>query len=585
MKATLARVWLLFASLAATPAVSAPYAWILSSDYPAGEVVAIDVETDQIAARIPNAATFLEVEAAPGRRYAYASNGERLLLIDTTALAPVASLPGFRTFRLHPTREEAYTTPATDFPEAPPSPWSVYSTQTFAVVGQLPSEILADKPVAFDIANSKGYFATFVNGGHAVVEVDLATRTRLRTFPLPGPGGYGDLDAQARRLYVPVPRSSANAPLRHVLVFDLATGLALTPIDVGASPGMSRLNPARTRLYVGHAAGDSAAMTAFDTTTRLPVASIATGFMWSFNLTPAGDKVYAVGFNDVSVLDSDLRTRRVIPMPFRFARAGPQFIGGMAVAGDTGPGPATGLWWNPAEPGWGMHITHRRSTFFGVLFHYDANRLARWYVAPSCVPNVPCPDCVNNVICQGTVYETNGPAFFHVPFNPAAVQTREAGLMELQFADRDNATATFVIAGQQRRVPIRRQVFAPRPTLATDYTDLWWNPLESGWGLGITQQSNVMFLTWFVYDEAGRPSWLVASNCAVNAAGNGCRGALYRTAGPLGPVPGPAGFDAAALRVTDVGTVEVAFDGANNGTISWTVDGRSGSRTITRQVF
>jgi hypothetical protein len=71
----------------------------------------------------------------------------------------------------------------------------------------------------------------------------------------------------------------------------------------------------------------------------------------------------------------------------------------------------------------------------------------------------------------------------------------------------------------------------------------------------------------------------------VNAGGNGCRGALYRTSGPLGPVPGAAGFDASALRVMEVGTVEVAFEGANDGTISWSVDGRSGSRAITRQVF
>ena len=585
MKRTLARLWLLIASAVTTAAVAAPYAWVLSSDFPSGEVVAIDVETDQIAARIPNASGFLEVEAAPGRRYAYASNGERILLIDTAALAPVANLPGFRTFRLHPTREEAYTTPATSFPEAPPSPWSVYSTQSFGVVGQLPSEIVADKPVAFDVAKERGYFATFMNGGYVVAEVDLVTRTRLRTFTLPGPGGYGDLDPQSGRLYVPVPQTQAGVPLRQVLVFDLATGAALAPIEVASSPGRARLNPARTRLYVGHAAGESSALTAFDTATRLPVASVATGFMWSFDVTPAGDKVYAVGMNDVAVFDTELRARKAIPMPFRFVRAGPQFIGGSAAAAGAQPGPATGLWWNPAEPGWGVHITQRRSTFFAALFHYDANRAAKWYVTPSCVPNVPCPDCVDGVTCQGTVYETNGPAFFFVPFNPAGVQTREAGLMELQFADRDNAIVTYVIGGQQRRVPIRRQVFAARPTLATDYTDLWWNPLESGWGLGITQQGNTLFLTWFVYDEAGRPSWLVASNCALKAAGNGCTGALYRTNGPLGPVPGPAGFDAAALRVTQVGTVDVAFEGANNGTITWTVDGRSGSRPITRQVF
>ena len=33
------------------------------------------------------------------------------------------------------------------------------------------------------------------------------------------------------------------------------------------------------------------------------------------------------------------------------------------------------------------------------------------------------------------------------------------------------------------------------PSRATEYTDLWWNPAESGWGLTITHQGNVLFLT------------------------------------------------------------------------------------------
>src|SRR5688572_10314661 len=116
MKTAIAGLLLTIASFAATTAQGAPYAWVLASGdtFPSGEIIAIDLETDQVAVRIPGASAFLHVEASPGRRYAYAISDGRSLLIDTSALAPVASLGGFRQFHLHPTREEAYTRPPSD---------------------------------------------------------------------------------------------------------------------------------------------------------------------------------------------------------------------------------------------------------------------------------------------------------------------------------------------------------------------------------------------------------------------------------------------------------------------------------------
>ena len=45
------------------------------------------------------------------------------------------------------------------------------------------------------------------------------------------------------------------------------------------------------------------------------------------------------------------------------------------------------------------------------------------------------------------------------------------------------------------------------PVLAfaqTSYEGLWWNSpanSESGWGLNITHQGNILFATWFTYDR------------------------------------------------------------------------------------
>jgi hypothetical protein len=53
---------------------------------------------------------------------------------------------------------------------------------------------------------------------------------------------------------------------------------------------------------------------------------------------------------------------------------------------------------------------------------------------------------------------------------------------------------------------------------ATNYSDLWWNPNESGWGLTITQHSsNQIWAIWYTYDPrqqepnapgAYKPLWI-----------------------------------------------------------------------------
>src|SRR5262249_6705530 len=44
-----------------------------------------------------------------------------------------------------------------------------------------------------------------------------------------------------------------------------------------------------------------------------------------------------------------------------------------------------------------------------------------------------------------------------------------------------------------------------------DNSDLWWNPNESGWGIQLTQRSDVIFATLFVYDRATSPIWYSAT--------------------------------------------------------------------------
>src|SRR5215207_11325714 len=72
---------------------------------------------------------------------------------------------------------------------------------------------------------------------------------------------------------------------------------------------------------------------------------------------------------------------------------------------------------------------------------------------------------------------------------------------------------------------------ASATSFSTDYTDLWFSPAESGWGLNLSQQGNTMFGTLFVYGTDQTPRWYVAS-ALVATSTNSFTGALYRTTGP-----------------------------------------------------
>jgi hypothetical protein len=120
---------------------------------------------------------------------------------------------------------------------------------------------------------------------------------------------------------------------------------------------------------------------------------------------------------------------------------------------------------------------------------------------------------------------------------------------------------------------------------AGEYTDLWWNPRESGWGASIVQQGETAFVTLFVYDHDGKPAWYVAPAARVFAYDSGgrpaLRGTLYRTRGPWQGGP----FDPALVRNEPVGdmTLEPAPGGALN--LHYSAEGLSIAREVVRQTF
>ncbi len=114
---------------------------------------------------------------------------------------------------------------------------------------------------------------------------------------------------------------------------------------------------------------------------------------------------------------------------------------------------------------------------------------------------------------------------------------------------------------------------------ATDYTDLWWTPSESGWGVNLIQADDFIFSTFFVYGTTGQPTWFTGQ-LSRDANGN-WTGPLYVTSGTFFG----AGWNAVQSGIRQVGTASFFPASDASGTLNYNVDGVNVSKAIQRQTL
>lgn len=245
----------------------------------------------------------------------------------------------------------------------------------------------------------------------------------------------------------------------------------------------------------------------------------------------------------------------------------------------------TDLWWNPSESGWGINLQHQGEIIFATWFTYDADGSGMWLVMSN-------GERVGTSTYQGTLYRPRGTPFNQINGSQAVETPLPAvGTATLTFSGTNSATFAYTVNGVSGSKQVQRQVFSTRPTCefnlanrgaATNYQDLWWNSDESGWGVNLTHQGDILFATWFTYDQNRAGMWLVMSN-GVKTGPASFRGDLYRTTGrPFNQINGTPAVN---LPLTPVGTLSFDFTDGFTGTMSYTVNGASGAKVIRRQIF
>lgn len=243
------------------------------------------------------------------------------------------------------------------------------------------------------------------------------------------------------------------------------------------------------------------------------------------------------------------------------------------------------LWWNPSESGWGIVLNHQSDIIFAAWYTYGTDGKAIWTVTET--------RRQANGTYTGPIYQTTGVPVGAINGQQSMLSVSSVGSATFTFSAANTGTFAYTLGAVNQSKAITRQQYTTSATTCTmqagtisraasqNYQDLWWVPAESGWGINLTHQSDVIFAAWFTYATGGAPQWVVGSRLERQADGS-YTGTLNRTTGtPLAQINGQT----ASQSVTAVGTITLRFADGERGTMTTTLDGVSGTKNIVRQVF
>ena len=126
-------------------------------------------------------------------------------------------------------------------------------------------------------------------------------------------------------------------------------------------------------------------------------------------------------------------------------------------------------------------------------------------------------------------------------------------------------------------------IFPPPARPLTDYSGIWYNPAESGWGLSIHQSpSHTVFAMLFVYGTNSQPQWYTIQMGRWTSS-TAWTGSVFRTTGP--GIAAPI-FDPNAVSYAGSGTATLDFTQVPGreglARLDYTIDGITATKAIQR---
>lgn len=173
------------------------------------------------------------------------------------------------------------------------------------------------------------------------------------------------------------------------------------------------------------------------------------------------------------------------------------------------------------------------------------------------------------------------PAFYVPVTNGQVILGRlPQGSYSVEVLSRNQSTSANTLVGRAQFNVADDTVAASSAYPAYNYTDLWWNSNESGWGISIHVKRDKFFAAWFVYDASGNPTWYTLQGGRWETATR-YSGPIYITHAAPNSGVGPL----SSLTIRSVGFGVVTFNGTDQAVFTYDINGISGNKSIVRQPF
>lgn len=240
------------------------------------------------------------------------------------------------------------------------------------------------------------------------------------------------------------------------------------------------------------------------------------------------------------------------------------------------------IWWNQTESGWGLALNHQDNIIAGALYTFAADGQPLFVILNGATPQ-------QDGSYLGNLNRSTGPAFNALPWLTSQVTNTVVGTMRLRFLGSQNLDIEYNIGGTNVTKSLTRLRYGTAPvcnfsgfdrSTALNFQDIWWNPTESGWGLNIIHQDDIISVGLYTYDATGRDAWYLMAPGTRQTGTSTYSGPLKRVTGPVfNSIPWTP------TNETTVGNLSINFTSGNQGTLTYTINGQQVVKSIQRLVF
>lgn len=240
-----------------------------------------------------------------------------------------------------------------------------------------------------------------------------------------------------------------------------------------------------------------------------------------------------------------------------------------------GPDNLQGAWWaGVADNGWGMTFVQHGPTLAVGWYYYTAQGQPTWAIVPGCTWDAAFTTCTGNVTASTGAWLGNY----------TGIQTQNTiGTVTFSFTSATTGTMSWNIGGVSgtRNISKLNYLTGASPS-GIDYTDIWWGgQSQNGWGLALAQQGSVLAGAWYTYNQQNQPVWYLINGGSWTSPNVFTAPLTRATSSALIG----ANYNASAYAPTTAGTITLTFTDASNATMSYTVDGVTQTKTISRLAF